>query len=256
MLDLNSNLGNVAMSKRIKFFLGHLIFSLLIALIVSFIVTFFWYPEPLAEAVGVRHIFSILIAVDMVVGPLLGLLIYKETKKTLKFDLAVIILVQLLAMGYGIYSIAQGRPAWLVYNVDRFELVRNNEIIREDIQQAEYRYKYPSWLKPQYVATQFAKDKQVRSDEMFQEVFNGISIAQRPKRYVPLSQVKKQIQQHAQPLNKLNQYNSKIKVRKLLKEYPEATAWVPLKAKTLDMVVLINKENAVPVKVVNLRPWS
>lgn len=46
----------------------------------------------------------------------------------------MIILIQLSALSYGLYSIAQGRPVWLVYNVDRFELVRNNEIIETNTQ--------------------------------------------------------------------------------------------------------------------------
>jgi len=42
---------------------------------------------------------------------------------------------------------------------------------------------------------------------MFAEVLAGISIAQRPKRYVPFSQAKTQLQQHAQPLSTLKQFN-------------------------------------------------
>ena len=53
-------------------------------------------------------------------------------KKSLKMDLAVIIIIQLSALFYGIYSIFEGRPAWLAYNVDRFELVRNNEIVDDN----------------------------------------------------------------------------------------------------------------------------
>ena len=58
-----------------------------------------------------------LLAIDVILGPLLGLLVYKEGKKSLKFDLSVIILIQIAALCYGVFSIEQGRPAWLVYNV-------------------------------------------------------------------------------------------------------------------------------------------
>ena len=79
------------MSKRIKFFLGHLAISLLIALIAIAIVFFVWYPAPLAQAVGVTSIFLMLLAIDVIVGPLFTLLVYKQGKKTLKSDLTVII---------------------------------------------------------------------------------------------------------------------------------------------------------------------
>ncbi|MCO8047552.1 TfpX/TfpZ family type IV pilin accessory protein [Acinetobacter towneri] len=244
------------MSKRLNFFLSHLLLSFLVALLVIGLVFFIWYPSPLATAVGVMHIFLMLLVIDVILGPLLGLLVYKEGKKTLKFDLSVIILIQIAALCYGVFSIEQGRPAWLVYNVDRFELVRKNEIVDTNIQHAQPQFQKPSWFKPQYVATEFAKDTQQRNDEMFAEVFSGISISQRPERYVELIQAKTQIQQRALPLVELQQYNPKTDVEKTLAKYPKADAWLPLKANAVDMVMLINKESASIIKIVDLRPWK
>ena len=244
------------MSKRLKFFFSHLSISFLIALLVIGLVFFVWYPAPLAKAVGVTNIFLMMLAIDVIVGPILGWLVYQEGKKTLKFDLSVIILIQIAALCYGVFSIEQGRPAWLVYNVDRFELVRKNELVDTNIQQAQPQFQQPSWFKPQYVATEFAKDIQQRNDEMFAEVLGGISIAQRPERYVELTQAKTQIQQRALPLVELQQYNPKTDVEKTLAEYPKANAWLPLKANAVDMVVLVNKESASIIKIVDLRPWQ
>ena len=244
------------MSKRLKFFLSHLSLSFLIALFVIGLVFFIWYPSPLATAVGVTHIFLMLLVIDVILGPFLGLLVYKEGKKTLKFDLSVIILIQIVALCYGVFSIEQGRPAWLVYNVDRFELVRKNELVDTNIQHAQPQFQKPSWFKPQYVATEFAKDTQQRNDEMFAEVFGGISIAQKPERYVPLIKVKHQIQQRAQNLELLKQFNDQQSVQKILAKYPQADAFVPLKATAVDMTVLIDKEKGEVVKIVDLRPWK
>ena len=108
----------MAKTKRKKFFLSHLIISISLALLVIGLVFFIWYPSPLATAVGVTHIFLMMLAIDVIVGPLLGLLVYREGKKTLKFDLGVIIVLQISALCYDLYSIEQGRPAWITYNVD------------------------------------------------------------------------------------------------------------------------------------------
>ena len=54
----------------------------------------------------------------------------------------------------------------------------------------------------------------------------------------------------------LNDYNDEVMVRQTLKKYPDANAWLPLKASAVDMVVLINKEKAEVVKIVDLRPWN
>jgi hypothetical protein len=242
------------MSKRLKFFLSHLSISLLIVLLVIGLVFFVWYPFQLTTAVGVTHIFLMLLAIDVIIGPVLGLLVYQEGKKSLKFDLTVIILLQLSALFYGIYSIEQGRPVWLVYNVDRFELVRKNEIVDQNINQAKPQFQQASWLKPQFVATEFAKNTQQGNDDMFAEVLGGISIAQRPERYVELNKAKKQMQQREQKLELLQQYNNKTDVEKILAKYPQATAFLPMKANAVDMTVLIDQKANV-VKIVDLRPW-
>lgn len=68
------------MSKRLKFFLSHLSISLIIALLVIGLVFFVWYLSPLAAAVGVTQIFLMMLAIDVIVGPVLGLFVYKEGK--------------------------------------------------------------------------------------------------------------------------------------------------------------------------------
>ena len=243
------------MSKRIKFFLSHLSISFLIALLVVGLVFFIWYESPLATAVGVTHILLMLLVVDVVLGPLLGLLVYKDGKKTLKFDLSVIIIIQIAAFCYGVYSIEQGRPAWLVYNVDRFELVRKNDIILENIDQAQPQFQHISWASPQFAAVKLAVSAQQRQDDMFTAVLGGVSLAQQPERYVEIEKVKSKIQQHAQDLALLSQYNDKALVKKILVQYSQANAFVPLKANAIDMTVLINKDTAEIVKIVDLRPW-
>ena len=244
------------MSKRLKFFLSHFAISCIIALAVMLLVFFVWYPSPLATAVGVTHIFLMLLAIDVIIGPVLGFLVYKEGKKSLKFDLAVVILLQLSALSFGMYSIAQGRPVWVSYVVDRFELVRNNDLINDKADQALPQFQNPSWLQPQYVAVKVSDNVNQRNNDLFAEVMGGISLAQRPERYVELSEVKSLIQQHAQNLDALNQFNDKASVEKTLSKYPQATAFIPLKANAVDMTVLINKEKGEVVKIVDLRPWN
>lgn len=246
----------MTISKRLKFFLSYLLISLLIMLVVIGVVFFIWYPSPLATAVGVTQIFLMMLAIDVIVGPVLGLLVYKEGKKTLKIDLSIIIALQISALGYGIYSIEQGRPVWVAYNVDRFELVRKNEIIDDHIDKALPQYQQISWFKPQYVAVEFAKDANVRNDDLFAEALSGISIAQRPERYVDFVQAKPQLQQRTKSLKELNQYNNAQQVGRILSKYPQATSFVPLKANAVDMTVLINKEKGEVVKIVDLRPWK
>ena len=244
------------MSKRLKFFFSHLLISFFIALVVVGLVFFVWYPSPLATAVGVTHIFLMMLAIDVILGPLLGLLVYKEGKKTLKFDLGVIIVLQISALGYGIYSIEQGRPAWLVFYADRFELIRKNDLLLENIDQAKKQFQQVSWAKPQFVAIKTITNTQQHQDDIFTEVMGGVSLAQKPERYVDFVQAKSHLQQRAKTLRELNQYNDVKQVDRILSKYPQATGFVPLKANTVDMTVLINKEKGEVIKIVDLRPWK
>lgn len=235
-------------SKKMHFFIRHLAISLLIAFLIIGLVFFIWYPSPLAKAAGVTHIFLMLMIIDVIVGPLLGLVIYKQEKKSLKFDLFVIIFIQISALSYGVYSIAQGRPVAVIYSVDRFELIQANDIVS-----ATEKKSLP-WLGPQFAAVKYSTDPKQKNNETFAEVFGGVSLAQRPERYISLTEVKSDIQQATQDVNLLKNFNASASVAAVLNKYPGATTWLPLKSNTLDMVVLLDKSRDV-IGIVDLRPW-
>lgn len=242
-------------TQKFKYVSAHLAASVLVATCAACIVFMFWYPYPLNTAVGVTYIFLMMLGIDMVLGPFLSWLVYKEGKKSLKFDLTVIILIQLLALGFGLYKIADGRPAWLVFNVDRFELVKNNEIVIQNKNQVSEEFRQPSYLQPQFSATEFAKDAKTRTEDMMIELADGISIAQRPERYISLEKAKSQTLERGQSLDLLNKYNTKIQVQQILSQYPDAKIYLPLAATKQDMTVLLNSQGDI-IKIVNLRPWN
>lgn len=237
-------------NNRIRFFIGHFTLSLLMAFLSLLLVFIFWYPSPLAQAVGVTHLFLMMLAIDVIVGPVLGFIVYKEGKKSLKMDLAIIILIQLSALIYGLYSIEQGRPAYIAYNIDRFELVRKNEIVSTN-----YQHKETFGLYPSYVAVQYPEDSKLKEKMMFDEVFGGVPLSQRPEFYQSLESAKQQMKEKVLSLNDLSKYNSPLQVGKILSKYPTAIGFFPLKANNLDMTVLVDKEYKV-IKIVDLRPWN
>lgn len=244
------------MSARFKAFLIHGLISIILALLIVGLVFFIWYPAPLAKAIGVTHIFLIMLTIDVILGPLLTLLVYRQGKKTLFFDLTVIVLLQISALGYGLWTISQGRPAWLVFNVDRFDVVRINELDNRKIEQAPQEYQRPSWLYPRWVAAIAPKNIEENNRVTFEAVFSGVDIAQRPNLYTSLNTQKLKIQNKAISLKELYKYNEKQDVANTLHKAPQATAFVPLKANAVDMTVLINKETGEVVKIVDLRPWK
>lgn len=243
------------MTQRIKFFLIHLSISIVIALIISIIIFFVWYPYPIAQAVGVIKLFIMLVVIDVIIGPLMTLLIYKKNLSDFKMDLIIIIAIQLIAFIYGFYTVAQGRPVWIVFNQNKFELVRMNDQFIENYEKIPDQFQNISWTGAQYVAALPSQNVKQKEDDLFMEALGGISLAQRPERYVKISTVIQEIQKKSINLKELNQYNNKDKVKKLLAQYPQASGYLPLKANYLDMVILINKEGKI-INIINLRPWK
>jgi hypothetical protein len=235
----------------------HLAVSIGIAACVLLLVFIVWYPSPLHTAIGVTQIFLIVLAVDLVIGPLLTFVVFKRDKKTLKFDLGVIALLQLAALAYGLYTVAIGRPAWVAYNVDRFDVVRAYELQEKYQTLAKPEYADTPLWGPRWVAALLPTNSEARNKLTVESVDGGADLAQRPNLYAPVSAAIADMQKRAQPLDKLKALNkgNEILVDEILKKYPQADSFVPLKAPIQDMTVLLRKDTAEVVAVVELKPW-
>lgn len=236
------------------FFLGHLLISVLIALVATFLIFKVWYPQPLGKALGVGFIFIMMFVIDVIVGPLLGLLVYKKGKKTLKMDLSVIIAIQVLAFAYGMYNLTQGRPVWLVQNGHVFELVRHSDVLAQANGHPNYD-SYTTWTGPKAVAIDYGKTYKEKSDWLIKDMRN-VPAAFRPSRYTSLQQAKLDVQEQRQSIDKLAQYNDSVAVEQLKAKYPNVDAWLPLRGGDIDMVVLLNSQVPEVVAIVDLRPWN
>ncbi len=95
--------------------------SLAIFLVLVYLMMRIWYPGALFTMDGGVQGLSILAPIDLVLGPVLTLLFYRPTKKSVKMDMCCIAMVQVLALSYGVYSVFQQRPVALVFAQERFE---------------------------------------------------------------------------------------------------------------------------------------
>lgn len=116
----------------------HLLISAAIAAGVIALMLSLWYPGPLFEAAGGNELILILIGVDVVIGPLITLVVFRSGKPGLKFDLAVIAALQLAALAYGMYAVYLGRPAFLVFVRDQFQMVSAAQLDPEELAKAKY----------------------------------------------------------------------------------------------------------------------
>ncbi|HCL75164.1 MULTISPECIES: TfpX/TfpZ family type IV pilin accessory protein [Stutzerimonas] len=244
------------MPARLKALLLHLAASALAALLALLLVFKLWYPAPLYAALGVTHILLLLLLVDVTLGPLLTLLVFKPGKKTLIMDLSIIACLQLVALAYGLWTVAEGRPAWIVYNADRFDVVSVIDIDSRRLNEARAQYRNAPWTGPQWAGAQRPDDIDQRNSILFEATLGGSDIAQRPNLYRPLTEMTEAIRQRAQPLEKLNDFNDAAAVRDALQSWPSAAAWVPLMARAKPMVVLLGENKSEVIAIVELAPWK
>lgn len=240
---------------RLRAFVWHLSASACMALFAVLVVFGVWYPFPLSNAVGVTSIFLLLLVVDVSLGPLLTLIVAKEGKKSLRFDLGIVIAIQLGAFLYGMYVVAEGRPVWFVFNKDRFDLVQAYELRHQYAEQAPEEYKSAGLLGPRWVAAHSPIDTEQLNQLIEESLNSGPDLPQRPDLYVEYSSAVAEIREAAKPLLELSKYNDKDSVAEVLTEWPEATAYLPLMARKTQMVVLITKDSGKVVSVVPLKPW-
>ena len=64
--------------------------------------------------------------------------VYKAGKWGLKFDLVVIVLVQLAGIGWGAYALHQNKPYYMVFAVDRFEVLSVRDVDPSSIGNPEF----------------------------------------------------------------------------------------------------------------------
>ena len=95
-----------------------------------------WYPRPFFEALGGVRLIALIVGVDVVLGPLITLIVFDVGKKSLKFDLATIVVLQLAALVYGVHIAFQARPVYMLFVKDRFEIVTANQLEPEELAKA------------------------------------------------------------------------------------------------------------------------
>ena len=84
----------------------HLGISAAVALAIVATMLLVWYPSPWFAAAGGGTLLLLLVGVDVIIGPLLTFVVFDPAKKSLVYDLAVIVMLQIAALVYGVHVMA------------------------------------------------------------------------------------------------------------------------------------------------------
>lgn len=191
----------------------HFLFSAVVALLSALIVFLVWYPPPYANLAGGLTLFAMVVGIDVILGPFLTAVVASPTKPRLELrrDISLIVLMQFLAFGYGMYTIAVARPVHLVFEADRFQVVSAADIEPEQLANAAEPYRQLPWTGPTLMGTR----KSANQAEMTRSLdlgLQGLDVAMQPDRWVSYESISDEVLKKARPANLL------------LVQYPERSA--------------------------------
>lgn len=164
----------------------HFVCSLFVAGIVAGIVFGIWYPFPYNQISGGRDLFIILMAVDVVAGPLLTFVVFDKKKPNveLRRDVCVVVIVQLAALAYGLFTVIQARPVFLAFEGDRFRVVRSMDVENADIVVEHANSPSPSFTGPQLIGVRLVNARDPEFLQSIQLAIQGIHPSFRPSRWL------------------------------------------------------------------------
>jgi hypothetical protein len=234
----------------------HLLLSGLIVGSVLAFMAMVWYRWPLFEIAGGSGLTLILASVDMTLGPLITLVVFKSGKKGLKFDLAVIALLQATALAYGVHVVYTARPVYLVFAFDRFNVVTAKDLDPKDLAKVtREEFKHLPLGRPGYIAAEMPRDPNIQANIVI-TALGGKDLELYPQYYVPYEQQAQIALKHAKPLDILLGRDSRA-VHAYLDaagRTPDSVRFLPLRART-DAAVLIDAVSGRPLDIVQVNPW-
>ncbi len=106
----------------------HLSLSAVLLLALMLVILWIWYPGILFSVDGGWSGLRIVMGVDLVLGPLMTLIVFKAGKPGLKFDLTAIVVFQLSCMTAGMWIVYSERPLALVLAYDTIYSIAAKEL--------------------------------------------------------------------------------------------------------------------------------
>lgn len=243
---------------RTRAFLIHLTISATVVGAVFAVIFFIWYPDPYFRIAGTANVVRILIGVDLVIGPLMTLILFKSGKPGLIFDLSLIAIVQIAALVYGANVIFQERPYFVVFVVDRFVVVPKKDIDFDLIPSDELKDK--PWRAPIFVFANLPATDEERY-WLFEEVMMGKpDIDRRPEYWSSYAEKADQVIARADAFSEFRPKSAvdreKIEQARQRHANADQLVYLPIIANELVYSVLLDPETKQPVDFIDVNPWE
>lgn len=165
----------------------HFLASAVVVSLFLGVVYFVWYPQPFYIIHSVFDAVKIVLMVDLVLGPLLTFVIYNTLKPRAELfrDISFIVILQIVALGWGAHITYKMRPDFFVYYDGTFYSILSAQIQVKNLNDV---LPPAIWQKPKfiYIEPLLSEEAVKRMDQ----VLGGEKIAgemYQSERYKPLS---------------------------------------------------------------------
>jgi len=187
--------------KRIVAFCIHLSISLVVAFMAALVVFGIWYPFPYRDVSGGRELFTLLISVDVVLGPVLTFFIFnqKKSRRELTLDVGCIAAFQVAALVYGLWTVASARPVHLVFELDRFRVVHAIDVPDELLGNTPSGIVAKPWTGPTVLSIRAFESPQESAD-MTLAAIQGLNLSFRPELWQTYATGLADVKKAAKPL--------------------------------------------------------
>lgn len=167
----------------------HLLLSCSIAALCALLVFGMWYPYPYREISGGRELFLIVVIVDIILGPLITFTVFNRAKPMteLRRDLIIVVLLQVAALAYGLWTVSAARPVHLVFEFDRFRVVHAIDVPDDMLSKAPAGVNALPMTGPTLLAVRPFRDAN-ESLEATLAALQGATLAARPDLWEPYAQ--------------------------------------------------------------------
>lgn len=247
---------------RIKASFTHFLVSVSVVGLALSVVFFIWYPSPYNETNDIWSMVKVLVCVDLVLGPLITLIIFNTNKSRLelKRDLSVIATVQIAALCYGMYAMFDQRPDYLVFGVDRFEVMTHDRV--DDSPLPKSLAKKP-FAGPLVVFASSGTTKEEKNELMRDWMDGKGDFTTRRNFYRPVLEHSTEIKRRAVKLDEITSLAANL-VKKdevqALKSYASKNqddkVFLPLVGKSRSMITAFDIKTGEIGPVFNVYPWA
>jgi hypothetical protein len=237
----------------------HFVLSALVITAILALMFFVWYPKGLFKLLGGSGLVYIIAGVDVCLGPLLTLAVFNTAKKSLKFDLAVIGILQIAALMYGANVMFKSRPVFNVLEEDVFKvtLASNFKDNKELLKAKNPDWRTLPWAGPVLVAALAPTDPKEKSDLVI-AAGSGLDWNMFPKLFVSYDSQRDVALKNAKPLAELRKVsadNGSI-IDAFLKRQQQAEqdfVYLPITYQFTAMTAVLDAKNADFIAVIDTK---